>query len=246
MVQAHVVVQLERALEAAHPPAVAVSAHDVPAIRGVAPQLAVRREAVGRAARLARGVAVGSHCEVLALRPDVGRVRAHVHGHVANDLDPTGVGVRADLAPLAHELELHGALAAHVRGELLAVGEPTGVLAVALRPLLPALLAHAALDGAERCVWDEPLLVFLQEVAVLARALEVRGEGRAAVLVVAPHERDVAGERGEPRVRGAVVVCGVDGQDLPVALAAGGEVVDEAVRGVSQRARLAGAARVGK
>ena len=50
VIQAHAVVERERAAQAIHPPAIAVLLHVVPAERRVAPHLALGRKVVGRRA----------------------------------------------------------------------------------------------------------------------------------------------------------------------------------------------------
>ena len=107
VVQAHAVVERERATQTVHPPAVAVLLHVIPAEGGVAPHLALGRKIVGRRARdLNRFAGIGQP-EVLGLAPRIGRIVRNIHRNIADDLDALLVRVVHELAPGQVKAVLH-------------------------------------------------------------------------------------------------------------------------------------------
>ncbi len=103
MVDAQHVEHGELGLHAADPPGEAVLGHFVPAVDGVAPELAVGGEGVRRAPGHLNGHIVLVQLELAGVGPHVRAVAGDVDGHVANDGDPFFVGVLFQFSPLLEE-----------------------------------------------------------------------------------------------------------------------------------------------
>ena len=92
--------ELEDALEARDPPRVALTTQRRPVVQGVAPQLALVGEDVGRDA------GDGARLEDLGVRELVGRLGRDVDRDVADQLHAALLGVRPQRGPLAVEADL--------------------------------------------------------------------------------------------------------------------------------------------
>ena len=92
-----------RTLDAADPPAKAVSLHGIPVIQGIAPKLAVGAEGIrGNTGHLGRHVAA-VQLEALGVGPHISGIHSHIDGHVANDAYPLLMGIGAQSIPLLEE-----------------------------------------------------------------------------------------------------------------------------------------------
>jgi hypothetical protein len=140
VVEPHQVEQRERGAEARGPPGEPVTRHRVPAVDGVAPELAGRAEVVGRHARLHERPAVGSQLEELRVRPHVRAVVGDEDGHVAHHAHALRRAARAQGGPLAEEQELRDLAVLDLARQLAAAsaasasGCPRGERAVPLHP----------------------------------------------------------------------------------------------------------------
>src|SRR5664279_1649065 len=115
MVEAHRVREPEIEADPLDPPVVSLVGEDVPAVEGMAPELAIRAEVVRRNARNRSGPPVLPEGEQPAVRPDVGAVPRDVDGHVPEDRDAARVRGGLDPLPLPEEEEL----SVGVEGDLL-------------------------------------------------------------------------------------------------------------------------------
>ena len=196
VVHADHVVQAPRACQATLPPGETVLLHRLVVVERVAPQLAVGREGVGRAAGDAHGQVLLVQLEAPGVGPDVGGVERHVDRQVADDADAAVVGVRAQGLPLAEEEVLDVGEEPDVILELGRVARD-GLRAVhadaLIGPVGPGDHAKVALDGHEERVVVEPGGVGLRELHDLR-------------VVAVPAAFARAGEQVEAvRVEGAVV-----------------------------------------
>ena len=182
MVNADDVVQPAGAVDAADPPAEAVLAHPIPVVQGVAPELAVGAEIVGRHTGYGLGNQRFIQLEELRLRPHVSGIHGHIDGQVADDADALRVDIVAQPLPLAEE-------------QVLQIGEEIHILlqqgtvflqrlrlpqADIVGPLRPRLHAEMALARHEQGIVWEPALICLHEGGHgLAAALPVTLEGLA-------------------------------------------------------------------
>jgi hypothetical protein len=94
MVDAQYVINSALVVDAPYPPPEAVGLHEIPVKEGVAPELAVRGEAVGGTACHLDGLARPVQLELFRLGPYVHTVPRDVDGQVANEAHtaPAGVG----------------------------------------------------------------------------------------------------------------------------------------------------------
>ena len=244
MVQAHAVVQRERTAQTVHPPTVAVLLHVVPAERRVAPHLALGRKIVGRrAGNLNRLAGIGQP-EVLGLAPRVGRIVRDVHRNVADNLDALLVRVVHELAPGQVKAILHVCLQLGLVVEALIVNQMLVVARDIGRPIMARFAFKVLLDGHVDAVLLEPVGIAMlkrrvQRVGIFATAgLPDLKVGRQ-LLMALWQQVDIARKGRRPGVRGAEEVRWVDRQNLPVAHAHSGQMVDKATRGRADRAGLA-------
>ena len=171
------------------------------------------------------------------LAPHVRGVRRDVHGHVAHDAHAALVSVGAELVPLLLELKLQLARRLDAQRQLGVIRKPRRIAAILLWPGLPRGTVELVLQRAERGIGREPVVVVVTELRKAAIAKErVIGEN---LLGVAFEKGDVACVCSQPRVGRTVLVRGVHGEHLPVALAATGEPVHKALGRRTQRARPA-------
>ena len=166
------VVELLRALDAAYPPAVAVGLHVRPVVDGVAPELPVLAEVVGRHAGNAGGYVFLVQQKALRVCPDVRGVERDVDGQVAYYLYPQRVDVLAQLIPLLIEHVLYPGEEPHVRVKQRPVVLQARRLAepdVLVRPERPGHHAEVPLERHEERVVGQPAGVLLAESGYLAR-----------------------------------------------------------------------------
>ena len=166
------VVELLRALDAPYPPAVAVGLHAFPVVDGVAPELPVLAEIVGRHAGDAGGYVLLVEQEALRVGPDVRGVERHIDGQVAYYLDAQRVHILAQLIPLLVEHVLHPGKEPHIRVKQAAVVLHAPGLAepdVLVRPKRPGDHVEMALHGHEQRVIRQPAGILLAEAGYLAR-----------------------------------------------------------------------------
>ena len=165
VVDAQHIVHGEVRLDALDPPGVAVLLHHVPAVEGVAPQLAVGGEGVRRAAGDLGGHVLLIQLEQPGLGPHVGAVHGHIDGRVPNDLHAPLVGVLLQGAPLLEEQVLGKDVVVHVLLVLFpALLQGGGVpQAQPLLPLGPGAALVLVLQSHVEGVILHPLRVFLAE-----------------------------------------------------------------------------------
>ena len=106
VVEAHDVREPEVQADPLDPPVVAFLGENVPPVEGMAPELPVRAEVVGRNARRRRGPPVLAEHEQPAVRPDVGAVARDVDGEVPDHRDVARVRLRLHALPLPEKEEL--------------------------------------------------------------------------------------------------------------------------------------------
>ena len=244
VVQAHTVVERERATQAVHPPAVAVLLHVVPAERRVAPHLALGRKVIGRRTGDLDCLAGIGKPEVFGLAPRVGRIVRNVHGNVADDLDVLLVRIVHELAPGKVKAVLHVRLQLCLVVETLVVNQMLVVARDIGRPIVTRFTFKVLLDGHVDAVLLEPIGVAMfkrrvERVCILAATgLPSLKVGRQFHLALG-QQVNIARKSRRPSVWGAEEVRWVDGQDLPVAHSHSGQMVDKATGGCADRAGLA-------
>ena len=121
MVDTGNVVHLVAVPQPGQPPVIAGLAVVLPAVQGIAPQLAVGREPVGRTARHRHRDIILVQLEQLGVGPGVGAVHGHINGNIADDFDPVLIGIGLQRPPLLEELELEILLELNFIVQLLAV-----------------------------------------------------------------------------------------------------------------------------
>ena len=130
------------------PPGVIRLAHTLPVIERVAPQLAVGREIVGRAACHAGWKPGLVQLEQGRVRPHVAGVIGYIDRQIADDLQPKRVYIAAQRVPLAEEEILQIDKEVHVVAEPdgIGLGRTRTAQADLLRPRLPRAHVLAALE----------------------------------------------------------------------------------------------------
>ena len=244
MIQTHAVVERECAAQAIHPPAIAVLLHVVPAERRVAPHLTLGRKVVGRRARNLNRLAGIGQPEVLGLAPRIRRIVGHVHRNIADNLDALLVRIVHELAPSQVKAVLHVRLKLGLVVEALVVDQMLVVARDICRPIMARLALKVLLNGHVDAVFLEPIGIAMfkggvQRIGILASAGLPGLKVGCQLLVALGKEVDIACKGRRTGVRGAEEVRGVDGENLPVAHAHGGQMVDKATRGRADRTGLA-------
>ena len=176
MVQTDSIIPLSGSSQTAQPPGEAVFFHLVPAVQGVAPELTVGGEGIGRAAGYAGGAQGSVQLEQLGAGPDLHGVVGDIDGHVADDGDAAFPGMVPEGVPLAGEDILDEALEADLITQLVA-GVPDRVGVPELEAVLPVepALAGMLLQSHEEGEVGQP-------AAVLgAEAVEIGAAGEAVV-----------------------------------------------------------------
>ena len=139
VVDANDVEQPRGRCDALLPPGVIRLAHMLPVIERVAPQLAVGREIVGRAACYAGRQPGLVQLEQGRVRPHVAGVIGYIDRQIADDLQPKRVYIAAQRVPLAEEEILQIDKEVHVVAEPdgIGLGRTRTAQADLLRPRLP-------------------------------------------------------------------------------------------------------------
>mmetsp|Transcript_22700 Transcript_22700/g.56261 ORF Transcript_22700/g.56261 Transcript_22700/m.56261 type:complete len:244 (+) Transcript_22700:476-1207(+) len=139
VVDAHLVVQLQRAPQPASPPPIPLPLVCWPVVQRVPPQLPVLTEGVGWNPRHGRGLALAVQEEQILIGPHIRRLPPHVDGHVAHKCYPLGVGVGFQRQPLVVEEKLRSGELVHGGGGGGALGRQRRRLAAPqlFRPVPP-------------------------------------------------------------------------------------------------------------
>ena len=244
VIQTHAVVERERATQAIHPPAIAVLLHVVPSERRVAPHLALGRKVVGRRTGNLNRLAGFGQPEVLGLAPRIGRIVRDIHRNVADDLDTLLVRIVHKLAPGQVKAVLHVRLQLGLVVETLVVDQMLVVARDICRPIVARLALKVLLNGHVNAVLLEPVGVAMfkrrvQRVGILTAASLPGNKVGGQLLVAFGQQIDIARKGRGTGVRGSEEIRRVDGQDLPVAHAHCGQMVDKATCGSADRTGLA-------
>ena len=169
VVNADHIIELVAVPHSGDPPVVARGFVVIPTVEGVAPNLAVGAEAIGRTACDLGGHVHLVQLEHLGLCPDIGAVGRHINGHIAYDLDVLIVGVFLQLAPLLVELKLQVFLELHLEVQLfpVVVQGKAIVHADIIGPLSPAGAAEEFLHRHKQGIVIQPPEVFPAELLIL-------------------------------------------------------------------------------
>ena len=162
MVNADNVIHLEAVPEPCNPPIVSCLSVVIPAVERIAPQLAVCREAVWRAARYSRGDILTVQLEKFWVRPCIRAVHRNVNRDIAYDSDALVIGVFTQLIPLGKKLELQVLLELNVKIQLSAVVVHRVCPAQTdiLRPLCPRLSLKTFFYCHKQSVIRQPPAIF--------------------------------------------------------------------------------------
>ena len=176
VIDARHIVKLVAIPQTAHPPAVAGLLVIVPAVKRIAPELAIRRETIRRAAGHSGGHVITIELEQLRMRPGIRAVHGDIDRDIADDLDAVCVGIGLERAILLAELELQILLELDIKVELAAVVIQRVAPAQAdiLRPFIPALAAEEILERHEQRIIGKPPAVFADKTLILAVAADIR------------------------------------------------------------------------
>ena len=175
MVDSDSIVQPEALIQAGDPPLVSGLLVVIPLIQGVAPDLTVCGEGIGRTAGDGSGLVVLIQLEQVRMGPHIGRIQRNINGNITDDLDALVIGIILQLQPLLEELELQILLEFNIKVQLLPV-VIQGIAPVQtdiLRPLGPADTAEEILQGHEQGIVLKPPVVFLQELLVIGILADV-------------------------------------------------------------------------
>src|SRR5208337_2884543 len=171
MIETDVVEIVREPAHAVDPPRISLLPHHVPAIKRIAPALAVLAEKIRRHAGDDLGIEYGVQAKQIRMGPDIGAVEIHKDGDVAHDANGMLRAVGTKRLPLLEEKELHGAadleIVEHFRVRLLdchwiAMRQFT-------RPAVPAFQVETGAQSIEQHKVIEPPLVLPAEV-LIARA----------------------------------------------------------------------------
>ena len=163
-----------------YPPGVAVILHCVPAVDGVAPELSVGGEGVGRAPGYHGWVVLTVQLELSGVCPNVRAVAGHVNWRVAYNGNALLVGIFFELAPLLEEKVLHEYMVVYLLTQLLPSLLHGGGRSEAyiLLPLVPWPAVVGGLQGHKQGVILYPGGVLLPEAGQGLVLLEI-AEGLA-------------------------------------------------------------------
>ena len=216
----------------------------VPAERRVAPHLTLGRKVVGRRTGDLDCLTGIRQPEVLGFAPRICRIVGHVHRNIADDLDALLVCIVHELAPGQVKAVLHVSLQLCLVVETFIVDQMLVVARNICRPIVARFAFKVLFDGHIDAVLLEPVGVAMfkrrvQRVGILAAVGLPGDEVGSQLLVALGQQVDIACKGRRAGIRGAEEVRRIDGQDLPVAHAHGGQVVDKATRGRTDCAGLA-------
>ena len=106
VVNAHHIVKLEAVPHSGDPPVVTGFLVVVPVVKGIAPNLTVFAERIGRTSGDLGRFIILVQLEQFRLRPNIGAIRGNINRNIAHDLNVLFVGVFLQLHPLGIKLEL--------------------------------------------------------------------------------------------------------------------------------------------
>ena len=149
-----------------------------------------------------------------------------------------------ELAPGKVKAILHVRLQLGLVVEALVIDQILVVARYICRPIVARLALKVLLNGHVDAVLFEPISVAMfkrrvQRVGILAAVSLPCSKVGGQLLVTLGQQVNIARKGRRPSVRGAEEVRRVDGQDLPVAHAHSGQMVDKATRGRTDCAGLA-------
>ena len=222
MVDPQGVADLELPGDPLEPPGIAVLRHLLPVEQGVAPQLAVRSEAVGRTAGHFGGPARLVQLELFRVGPHVGAVQGHIDGQVPQDGDPLPVDVPLQIPPLGVKEVLHPFPEVDLPGQLLSGRLQGGGLPQAdlLRPLQPGDAAILVFQGHEQGVVLQPVRAPKGAPHLELVPPSQPGDGQTQDIETVPIEGLIVHPLGIPPPVYALILSGLQqspsGQDIQV------------------------------
>src|ERR1700732_1566657 len=107
MIEADVVEIVRDPAHTVDPPCISLLLHHVPAIKRMAPALAVFTEKIWRHAGDDFGIEVGVQTKQIGVGPDIGAVKIYKDRNVAHDANRTLRAIGSKRLPLVGEEELH-------------------------------------------------------------------------------------------------------------------------------------------
>ena len=165
MVNPHNVKKLETVGNPAHPPAVVHSLVVIPAVQGIAPELACGGEPVRRTACHSHRQIVLIQLEQLRIRPGIRTVKGHIYGNVPNNLNPFFMGIVLYILPLLKKLELQILVKDNVLPQLVLISLQGSRLSQThfLVPLDPAFAAEFVFHSHIQGIVIQPVVVLHTE-----------------------------------------------------------------------------------
>ena len=160
MIDAHDIAEVERRAHAGQPPSITVRPVGRPAVKRVAPKLAVRRKIIGRHTGYRQWEkCFGIQFKERRVGPGVGGVGGHENGQIPDDREAAFPGGGANERPLAEEKILAELIGGDGAGQFGAqrrvCGEP--VITHRSGPLAPGAAREVVLQGPEIGVSVEPV-----------------------------------------------------------------------------------------
>src|SRR6195256_5332268 len=210
MIEANVVKIMRDPAHTVDPPRISPRLHHVPAIKRMAPALAVLTEKIRRHAGDDFGIEVGVQTKQIGMGPDVGAVKIYKDRHVAHDANRMLSAIGSQRLPLFEEKKLHSAadieLVEHFRVRLLdrrriAMSQLGG-------PMVPALQFETRAQTIEENEVIKPPLILPAEV--LVAGARVRWSGTHGVV------RRFK-QQGQLLVKNRRVIHGLDPRDESIA-----------------------------
>src|SRR5713101_218356 len=177
MIEADIVKIVRDPAHPVDPPRISLLLHHVPAIKRIAPALAVCAEKIRRHAGDDFGIEFGIQAKQIGMSPDIGAIEIYEDRDVAHDPNRMLRAIGSQRLPLLEEKELHGAshieFVEHLRVLLvqrhrIAVSQFTG-------PAIPAFQLETRAQAIEENKVIEPPLILPAEVLVAGAG--VRGSG---------------------------------------------------------------------
>ena len=190
MVDADHIIQLEGMPHTGDPPLIAGGLVEIPAVQGIAPDLAVLGKGIGGAACDGGGLIVLIQLEQLGMGPDIGTVGRNVDGDIAHDLDVLVVGILFKPCPLLVKLELDVFLELYVKIQLpvVIVQGKAPVHPDILGPLPEGHFLEEGFQGHEQGIVIEPPVVVIAEgpelriMADVAALIRLMQQGKAVFM----------------------------------------------------------------
>src|SRR6266849_443177 len=181
MVEADVVKIMRHPAHPVDPPCISPLLHHVPAIKRIAPALAVCAEKIRRHAGDDFGIEFGIQAKQIGMSPDIGAIEIYEDRDVAHDPNRMLRAIGSQRLPLLEEKELHGAshieFVEHLRVLLvqrhrIAVSQFTG-------PAIPAFQLETRAQPIEENKVIQPPLILPAEVLIAEAG--IRGSGAQEV-----------------------------------------------------------------